>query len=137
MKFKYTICHPDRKEIEFPSEILDSNEVLKFAKNYPWEEQMTLSIELPEKQVYFSPSVEFTNIETSHGFTLTAEIDNGQVKFALWYNRPKKVNILFGLLGNRERMEVDDVWPYNLDDAIHYLEHFVNGNYQIIEELYQ
>lgn len=55
--------------------------------------------------------------------------------FSLWDNRPKKVKVLFGLLGEKEKIIVDDIWSINFDKSLKYLEHFVNSNYSLIEEL--
>ena len=71
-------------------------------------------------------------------FCLTAAFDkNEKLEFSLWYNRPKKVKILFGLLGEKEKMVVDDYWSLNFEDSMMYLEYFVNGNYSKIEKLYR
>ena len=68
---------------------------------------------------------------------MTADYDkNKNLNFSLWYNRPKKVKILFGLLGEKEKMVVDDVWEIDFNKSIEYLECFVNGNYSIIENLF-
>jgi hypothetical protein len=33
-------------------------------------------------------------------------------------------------------MVVDDVWSINLEKSLKYLEHFVNGNYALVEKLF-
>jgi hypothetical protein len=137
MSFKYTICHPDKQAIEYPSEVLNNQQVIDLAKKYHWKEQIDLCFSLLEEQIFYSPSLEFINTTSKYSLTLTADLIDGEISFALWFNRPKKVKILFGLLGQTERMEVDDVWPFTLDESIKYLEHFLNGNYSIIEKLYQ
>ena len=69
---------------------------------------------------------------------MTAAYDeNKKLEFSLWYNRPKKVKVLFGLLGEKERMVVDDFWSLNFEESMKYLEYFVNGNYSTIEKLYR
>ena len=35
MKFKYSICHPDNSEIEYPEKILTAEQVKEKALNYP------------------------------------------------------------------------------------------------------
>lgn len=137
MTFKYSICHPDKEIIEYPSKVLHSKEVISIAKNYPWKEQLELSEELDDEKVFFSPALDFKNTQLKSSFGLTADYKNEKIIFSLWYNRPKKVKMLFGLLGQTEKMVVDDVWSFSLEEAIKYLKHYVNGNYQIIEELYE
>ena len=137
MIFNYSICHPEKELIEYPSEVLDRNKVVELARNYPWEEQLALCDELPEEKIFYSPSLDFKNTQFKSSFGLTAVHIEEVVIFSLWYKRPKTVKILFGLLGQTEKMVVDDVWPFTLDEALEYLQDFVNGNFEIIEELYK
>jgi hypothetical protein len=44
--------------------------------------------------------------------------------------------VLFGLFGEREKMVVDDVWSFDFNDSINYLEMFVEGKYNTIEKLF-
>lgn len=137
MTFKYSICHPDRKDIEYLDKPISGKEVVEIAKNYPWLEKLKLSNSLNQKDVHYSPSLDFTDIENGNSFCLTADYDkNEELNFSLWYKRPKKVKTLFGLFSEKEMMVVDDVWEVDFSKSIEYLEHFVNGNYAIIEELY-
>ena len=137
MNFKYSICHPDKEEIEYLNTPISGKEVLEIAKNYPWLEKLKFSDSLKPEDVYYSPSIDFNCIETGISFCLTADYgENESVVFSLWFNRPKKVKILFGLLGEKEQMVVDDTWAVDFDTSIKYLKHFVQGNYDFIEELY-
>lgn len=138
MKFKYTICLPNKSEIQYFDEILNGDQVLENAKRYPWISQLELTEKLGVENVHYSPSLEFINTNTNHSFTLTAIYnDRKELSFSLWYNRPKKVKVLFGILGEKEKMVVDDVWDYNLTDAIRYLEYFVNDDIKEIEKIYK
>ena len=42
----------------------------------------------------------------------------------------------FGLFGESEKMIVDDVRSYNLQDSLSYLKSFVEGEYQQVEKLF-
>jgi hypothetical protein len=138
MTYRYSICHPEKEKIEYIDSPISGSEVLSIAKNYPWVKQLQLSDSLDQSKVYYSPSLDFTSINNGQSFCLTADYDkNKQLQFSLWYNRPKKVKVLFGLLGTTEKMVVDDVWGYSFEDAIKYLEHFVDRNYRLVEALYR
>lgn len=138
MNYKYSICYPDKEQIQYIETPISGNEVLTIAKKFDWLEQLKISESIDPNKVYYSPSLDFKCIDSERSFGLTADFNkNKEMEFSLWYNRPKKVKILFGLLGESEKMFVDDVWNYKFDEAIKYLEHFVNKNYQIIENLYK
>lgn len=137
MNFNYSICIPDKEEIQYPKETLSPKQVLEFGKNYPWQEQNELCDSLSKDKQFYSPSLDFKNDETKHSLSLTADSNNGEVIFSLWYNRPKKIKKLFGLLGTKEKMVLDDVWAIHFEDSMKCLEYFVNEEYELIEELFQ
>jgi hypothetical protein len=138
MNYKYSICHPEKEDIEYKNSPISEKEVLEIAENYPWIEKLKFSDTLKQENVCYSPSLDFTSIENGKSFGLTADYDeNGELEFSLWYNRPKKVKILFGLLGEKEKMIVDDFWSLSFEKSLKYLKYFVDGNYSTIEELYR
>lgn len=138
MTYKYSICHPDKEKIEYPDAPISGSEVLTIAKEYPWIKQLELIDSMDPSKVHYSPSMDFTSINNGQSFGLTAGYsETKQLEFSLWYNRPKKVKVLFGLLGESEKMVVDDVWGFSFADSMKYLEHFVNKNYRQVETLYR
>lgn len=137
MTYKYSICHPEKENIEHLNSPISENEVLEIAKNYPWIKKLKFSDSLNPENIHYNPSIDFTCIENGKSFCLTANYDeNKNLEFSLWYNRPKKVKVLFGLFGEKEKMVVDDVWSINLEISLKYLAHFVNGNYALVEKLF-
>jgi DNA polymerase III epsilon subunit-like protein len=138
MTFNYSICHPNKRAIEYRNDAISGEDVLKIAQNYPWLEILASMEKIHPDSIYYSPSLDFTCIDNEKSFCLTANYnETNNLEFSLWYNRPKTVNILFGLLGKKEKMVVDDIWSIDFEKALHYLEHFVNGNYDVIEALYE
>lgn len=138
MNYKYSICYPDQKDIVYFDQPISAKEVMDIAKNHPWKEQLEITEKTNQDSIYYSPSLDFVNLQNGRSLGLTAVLgENNEIEFSLWYNRLKKVKVLFGLLGEKENMSVDDVWGFNIEQAFFYLEQFVNGNYQMIEELYK
>ena len=138
MTYKYSICHPQKEDIEYLNSPISENEVLEIAKNYPWIEKLKFLDSLNQEDIHYNPSIDFTCIENGKSFCLTANYDNNKnLEFSLWYNRPKRVKVLFGLFGEKEKMVVDDIWSISFEKSLKYLEHFVNGNHSLIEELYK
>jgi hypothetical protein len=137
MPYKYSICYPNKKDIEYPSQILEEDQVLDLVKNYPWNEQLDLTKKLNENEIFYSPSIDFTNTQNKISFCLTAHIEKGQTMFSIWFKRPKEVNVLFGILGKKNKIVVDDFWSLSLEGSTKYLEYFLNNEYQKIENLYK
>lgn len=137
MTFKYSICYPDQKDVEYRNNVISENDVLTIAENHPWISQVDLSDSINQNEVYYSPSLDFKCIESGHSFSMTAMYDDQKkISFSIWYNRPKKVKILFGLFGESEKMVVDDYWSLDFKDALKFLQYFIKGDYQKVEELY-
>jgi hypothetical protein len=137
MTYKYSICYPDRKEIEYKNNLISANEALVIAKNHPWIEQLELLKNLNQDKICYNPSIDYSSTKNRKSFCLTANYnDDNKLEFSLWYNRPKKIKVLFGLLGEKEKMIVDDIWKIDFEKAIKYLEYFLNEKYDIIENLY-
>lgn len=135
--YTYSICHPNKKEIEYKKEILSAKNVLEIAKNYRWIEQLEFSDGLSKESNYYNPSLDFTCIQDGKSFCLTADYnEEKELEFSLWYNRPKNVKILFGLLGRKEKMVLDDVWSINFQTALQYLQYFLEENYEKVEKLF-
>ncbi|WP_250433590.1 hypothetical protein [Hanstruepera flava] len=138
MTYKYSICHPEKEDIEYLNSPLSKNEVLEVAKNYPWIDKLKLLNSLNPKDIHYNPSIDFICIENGKSFCLTANYDSDQkLEFSLWYNRPKKIKVLFGILGEKGQMVVDDIWSVSFEKSLKYLKYFVNENYSLIEELYK
>ncbi|MGQ3677023.1 hypothetical protein [Tenacibaculum discolor] len=138
MTYTYSICNPEKENIEYRNTPISGNEVLEIAKNHPWIEKLRFSDSLDQHSIYYNPSLDFTCIENNNSFCLTADYnENENLEFSLWYNRTKKVKILFGILGEKEKKVVDDIWSISFDESLEYLEDFVNGNYTLIEKLFR
>ena len=89
------------------------------------------------KNFNYNSFLYFTNSNNGKSFCLTANFTkNEKLEFSICYNRPKKVKILFGFLGEKEKMVVGELWSLDFEKAMNYLEFFVNGNYATMEELY-
>lgn len=137
MSYTYSICYPNKAKIEYRTTIISSDEVLNIAKNYPWLEQLNLLEKLDGNDVCFNPSLDFTSTKDGKSFGLTANYsESKQLEFSLWYNRPKRVKVLFGLLGTKEKMDVGDVWHIDFETALKYLKHFLDGEFEIVERLF-
>ncbi len=50
-----------------------------------------------ENEIYYSPSLEIENKDTKHGLSISAVGDPKNYEFYIFYKRPKKVKIFFGL----------------------------------------
>ncbi len=132
MAYKYSICHPDKREIEYSDRLLSAEQVKDFALNYAWKTELQKMDDLAERAEY-NPSVGFTNQTNKFSLELTAEGDPKDFSFSLWYNRPVRKKILFGLLGGRTAFDVIDK-AFTNAEAFALLDLFLAENYDAIEQ---
>jgi hypothetical protein len=132
MKYKYSICHPEKEEIEYPDQILSAEQVKQIALTYPWTAELKKLGKLTYKEVHYYPSLDFTDQEDKYSFCLTAEGEPEQFSFSVWYNRPVMKKVLFGIFGKKEKLEVIDK-HLSKDVAFDLLDKFLSRDYQSIE----
>jgi len=133
MKYTYSICHPDKPEIEYPKGTKTKEEVYEMASTYNWKEKLIFLESLDEKDICFSPSLVFKNSETNHSFCLTAHFNNSKLDFSLWYNRPVKKKSFFGFGKEVEKIEVIDKWSFSKEEALKHLMLFLDEKYSKLE----
>ncbi len=135
MPFKYSICHVDKPNIEYPKEILTTAEVREIALRYPWKEELKKLNSMNLDQGYFSPSLDFTNLKNDYSFCLSAGGEDPEnFSFYVWYKRKIKKKILFGLLGEKDGFDLIDKW-FSEEAGYLLLDNFLSDNYEPIEKL--
>jgi len=133
MNYKYSICHFDKPNIEYLPETFDRYRLVEIIKNHKWQELLLSMSNLKNEEIYFNPSLDFTDLSDNRSLCLTASLENGELEFSLWYNRPVKSRSFFGLLVERTKMKVIDKWGFSLDKALECFELFLDKNYRKLE----
>jgi len=132
MSYKYSICHPDKSEIEYPNQILSEKEVKEKVLNYPWINELKKMKLMKEDDIHYSPSLDFTNNNDNYSFCLSAITELDKLSFYIFYNRPIMKKVLFGLLGEKEKFDVIDKM-FNENEAFDLLDKFIKKDYKFIE----
>lgn len=110
---------------------------MEIARNYRWMQQLELADSLGKESTFYNPSLDFTSAQNGKSLSLTADYNKEKkLEFSIWYDRPKEVKILFGLLGKKEKMVIDDIWGVDFQTSLQYLQYFVDGEYDKIEKLF-
>ena len=136
MSYTYSICHPEKKEIEYVKDVLSSDDVLHIANDYSWNEKLDLLDSLESSKIFYNPSLDFTCKEDAYSFCLTANRNHqNELEFSIWFNRKVKYKPFFGLLGKGEKMQVIDKMGFQKSDAIDYLKIFLDKDYKELEAL--
>lgn len=133
MEYKYSICHPNKYEIEYPEQILSSEQVREKAITYPWKSELQKMKMMKSSEIHYNPSLDFNNLKDNYSFCLTVEGEPEDYSFSVWYNRPILKKVLFGWLGEKEKFEVIDKW-FTREDSFKLLDQFLAKDYQFIEK---
>ena len=136
MHYKITVCYPDQKEIEEFPKLLNAEEALTFFKHFPWQEKVDLQESMDYNKVHYNPSVRFTH-SSGRSLEMTADSEKKPYGFSLWYERPVKVKVFFGLMGEKEKNQVIDKWDFDPATAEKHLETFLDGKYEEVEKIMQ
>ncbi len=103
MNFRATFCDPFQKDIIELGDISKDSIIDKFEK-IPWPDFLMRMANSKEEEIFYSPSLEFENMDTKHGLAISAVGDQNNYEFYIFYKRPKKVKSFFGL---KEKLNED------------------------------
>ncbi|MCE7995222.1 MAG: hypothetical protein HEP71_24805 [Roseivirga sp.] len=130
--YSYSICYPDKAEIEYPGKRLSGKEVIELVSSYPWVDQLKKLESIPYADVHYNPSIDFKNVDDNHSFCLTAEGEPDAERFSVWYAKPVVKKTWFGL-SEKEVMDVVDK-NFSKEDSFRLLDGFLKQNYDLLEK---
>jgi hypothetical protein len=129
--WRWTICDPGNPEIIDKGLIL-KKDIMDAFLQYPWQEELKRTNDLGEDANY-SPSVEFTNEATGQVVTFSLVGDELEQEFYIFYQREKTISKLFGLIKHQEKKHISDITGQTMEDAIAFLEAFLQGDHEEME----
>ncbi len=134
MSYTYSIFHPEKEEVEYVSTVFNKEDVFRLVKDFSWNGKLDLLESLLEADICYNSSLYFTCQEDNYSFCLTAARKrNKQLEFSLCFNLKVTHKPFFGLLGEREKMQVIDKWGFTENDALEYLKIFLEKDYEELE----
>lgn len=95
--FRYSICDPLKSNPIEMGEI-EREKILDIVDRFPWTDLLDKMNGANERDIHFSPSVEFENKQTRHGLAISIVLSEKGNEFYIFYKRPKMVRKLFGLV---------------------------------------
>lgn len=86
MKLIYSICYPDRKEIEYFHKPISEKEALQLINEFGWEE------ELRKEQEFYSPSLDFIKLDNKKRCIVSGMGKGKLESFQIMYIQPNGTN---------------------------------------------
>lgn len=96
MNFRGSFCDPFKREIIELRDI-QKDKILEQFENIPWTDLLGKMELAKESEIFYSPSLEIENKDNKHGLAISAVGHPNKYEFYIFYKRPKKIKILFGL----------------------------------------
>jgi len=96
MNFRASFCDPFKPDIIELGPIQKDKVIDKF-ETTPWSDLLQKMEFAKKEEVYYSPSLEIENSDTKHGLAISAVGEPANYEFYIFYKRPKKVKLFFGL----------------------------------------
>ena len=81
---------------------IEKEKIMDIVERFLWADLLDKMNGANERDIHFSPSVEFENKMTRHGLAISIVDEEKGNEFYLFYKRPKMVTKLFGLIKNMD-----------------------------------
>ena len=127
MKFRASFCDPFSPDIVELGDISQDEIINKF-ENINWRDYLERMQNVKENEIHYSPSFEVENKETRHGLDISAVGDPSTYEFYVFYRRPKKVKVLFGLTERRSQNYITEITGQTKDDVLKCLDALIKDD---------
>jgi hypothetical protein len=127
MSFRASFCDPFNPQIIELGDIPKERIIEKF-ENIPWADFLRKMAATKQEDLFYSPSLEIENKETGHALSVSAVGEPNQYEFFIFYKRPKKVKIFFGLKEKIDENYVSDKTGQTKQDALDCLNALIQDN---------
>ena len=132
MNFRASFCDPFEPEI-IELGTIEKDKVIEKFETTPWTDFLRRMESAKEGEIYYSPSLEIENSDTGHGLSISAVGYANNYEFYIFYKRPKKIKIFFGLKEKINNGYVSDKTGQTKQDAIDCLNALLRNDTEYLE----
>ncbi len=130
MTFKASFCDPFKSDI-IEYGMVESDKIMDAFDKIPWLQLLTKMKAAKDSEIHYSPSFEIENTTNNHGLSLSA-LDGGE--WYIFYKRPKKVKLLFGLIERLNKNYLTEVHGQTEKDAKECMKALINNDLEYLNE---
>lgn len=117
MKLKASFCDPLNPDVIEIGDISKDTIIAHFEK-IDWNGYLQKMAAAKHDEIYYSPSFEVENLENKSGLVISAVGDPDNYEFYIFYKRPKKVKVFFGLIEKLNENYSTDIKGQTTNDAL-------------------
>lgn len=96
---------------------IEKEKILNMLDTFPWREMLDRMKGVDDSKLFWSPSIEFENVETKRGVTVSIVENNGKIEYYIFYRRPKHISLMFGLIKRFDQHHTTDRTGQTFKDA--------------------
>jgi len=130
--YRWSIYEPDDpKVIEMGS--IRKEEIMETFEQFSWIDRLRRMAGMKEDAICFSPSLEFKNLDTEQGVSFSIVGTESDHEFYIFYTRPS-LSETRGMFDPDEDYQVSDLTGQTKEDAVKFLNAFLNNDTVYLEE---
>jgi hypothetical protein len=130
MTFRASFCDPFKSDI-IEYGVVESDKIMEAFDRVPWTDLLTKMQNAKDSEIHHSPSLEIENVTNKNGIVLSA-LNGGE--WYIFYKRPKKVKILFGLIERMNNDYITEVHGQTEKDAKECLEALIKNDLEFLDK---
>ena len=131
MNFQISFCDPFKPDIIDLGEVPGSKIPGIFNK-IPWDDILDKAEQASDQEIYYS--LTFSVVNTANGISLDI-IANKKNDWQLYYSRPRKVAVVFGMIKRMNRNCLSDVQGKTRNDAMNCINAMINNKQDYLESV--
>lgn len=132
--FRYSICEPTNPKIIEKGKI-DSSEIINVVKSFPWESKLEEMERL--KEPYYSPSLEFENLNNKNGLAISAVGKAEKYDFYVFFKRPKIQKTWFGLSEKLNNNYTSELLDLSKEKTLEIIKALVDNDLNFLENKFR
>ncbi|MEI9910659.1 MAG: hypothetical protein WDO71_13870 [Bacteroidota bacterium] len=94
-QYRWSICEPQTPEI-IEKGLIEKDKIMEIFEQFPWQIYLQQMACMKEKDIHYSPSLEFENLETKQGVSISIAGEADKYEFYIFYKRNKTIKTFFG-----------------------------------------
>lgn len=130
MTFRASFCDPFKSDI-IEYGVVDTNKIMEAFDKIPFSQLLEKMKGAKDSEIHYSPSFEVENTTNNHGLSLSA-VDGSE--WYIFYKRPKKVKLLFGLIEKMNKNYLTEVHGQTEKDVRECLNALINNDLEFLDK---
>lgn len=122
--FKWTVCDPLVEKV-IEKGVISREAILAAFRDFPWSSMLAKMRAAKQKEIHFSPSVGFTNVEDGHSLEISIVDDGKQTVFYLFYKE------------SAADTATSDLLDQSTEATTEILGEFSSGHYDLVREQFR